>query len=636
MEKSDLPPENTLPEVTTLKWLTYNDLVAHFETYDLPPQEVKNQKTALNTFLAYLNKELDSYVGPELHTNFEASADAWLAVSGNQKTTNRVNRTYLKKWQDVYKRLSCVGVDANLNFAESLLFLIAQSGLKTGDIAKRLGIRGGLVDNWLKGSRPMAKYIDQIKALEFFFGVPPSLLVNKIPNNDNRKLRRTETTNLSSYAKEISRKMSFGNYSIKQYTEELQREWEALIYFKTSMITPNGMQRNKAAKWKIDGLGDCPTSVVNKSMLDRFFGYLCLPKNAEVAEMRGLGFKPEDLSFALFTEPHLVESYLMGFKLTRTKGKLNGMFKYLASFGRDLTNPNTGFIGQTVSFGERLPKPITDPSEWREKCRIANARYCVMYGDLDGKGKTRDVEENITELLKHDHPLDILLQIGNDATTYFASKYSTANDVTWQEKIDARDLLAIKLLTSNPLRQKNYRWLTYKKDNTGHLKKHTDGSWWIKIPQEEFKNERGAAKDKDYEIMVNESIWPDIETYLKRYRPELPGASTYNYLFLSAHNSKKSKGMLGTGSYHNLIRSLVMRFCLVETTGFGPHAFRHIIATDYLKNHPEGYQMVASILHDKIETVIANYAHNTVYDGFKHWDNYLKSRQAQVRKVANA
>jgi len=58
--------------------------------------------------------------------------------------------------------------------------------------------------------------------------------------------------------------------------------------------------------------------------------------------------------------------------------------------------------------------------------------------------------------------------------------------------------------------------------------------------------------------------------------------------------------------------------------GFRPQAFRHIIAHDYIKNHPNGFQIVASVLHDTLETVIKNYGHLSHVDWFDNYNKYTE------------
>jgi integrase len=45
-------------------------------------------------------------------------------------------------------------------------------------------------------------------------------------------------------------------------------------------------------------------------------------------------------------------------------------------------------------------------------------------------------------------------------------------------------------------------------------------------------------------------------------------------------------------------------------SGFGPHAFRHLIATDIIKKDPRlGFFLASVALHDKLETVEEEYIH---------------------------
>lgn len=54
---------------------------------------------------------------------------------------------------------------------------------------------------------------------------------------------------------------------------------------------------------------------------------------------------------------------------------------------------------------------------------------------------------------------------------------------------------------------------------------------------------------------------------------------------------------------------------------FGPHAFRHIVATDYLKRYPGAFQLVAHLLNDHLQTVIKEYGHVSPMDGLRaHYD----------------
>ena len=64
---------------------------------------------------------------------------------------------------------------------------------------------------------------------------------------------------------------------------------------------------------------------------------------------------------------------------------------------------------------------------------------------------------------------------------------------------------------------------------------------------------------------------------------------------------------------------------LPDTLGFTLQAFRHIVATGWLKTHPNDFMRVSEILHDKLETVMKAYAHLRVDQEFAVFTQYHDS-----------
>ena len=70
--------------------------------------------------------------------------------------------------------------------------------------------------------------------------------------------------------------------------------------------------------------------------------------------------------------------------------------------------------------------------------------------------------------------------------------------------------------------------------------------------------------------------------------------------------------------------------------GFGPHAVRHLVATDYIKNREGGWQTAADVLHDTVEVVRRAYAFLRAEDGHKFYKIYLSAMRADLaRKSAD-
>ena len=49
------------------------------------------------------------------------------------------------------------------------------------------------------------------------------------------------------------------------------------------------------------------------------------------------------------------------------------------------------------------------------------------------------------------------------------------------------------------------------------------------------------------------------------------------------------------------------------------------MATDWLRNNPRDYLTVAHILHDRLETVLAEYGHTDTKDGMERYYAYLET-----------
>jgi hypothetical protein len=207
-------------------------------------------------------------------------------------------------------------------------------------------------------------------------------------------------------------------------------------------------------------------------------------------------------------------------------------------------------------------------------------------------------------------------------------------------RITARDIgcymdyLLCSLLVANPLRIDMYSKMKLGEN----LYKDHEGNWRIRFKPDDFKNFKGAAKDKYYDEPVAKWACPIIDDFLKFYRPLLikGGKNEHNqyecdYFIRPIRASGISHR--GADKYvpnmpirkttlSNRVRTATLRFLPETNSGFGPQAFRHIIATDYIKAHPNGFSAVAGILHDTLETVTKNYGHVNSGDWIRNYNDY--------------
>src|SRR5690606_9829417 len=117
-----------------------------------------------------------------------------------------------------------------------------------------------------------------------------------------------------------------------------------------------------------------------------------------------------------------------------------------------------------------------DEVAWKERC----SQVLQFVKKAEKKVKkleepSRDPFEPIEAILGLDNPLQA---IADAVRRMDVSRPSTSGTA---EAVWARDRLLLALTASNPLRAENLRSLTYREDNTGHLRQDARGCWRIRI-----------------------------------------------------------------------------------------------------------------------------------------------------------
>jgi site-specific recombinase XerD len=154
--------------------------------------------------------------------------------------------------------------------------------------------------------------------------------------------------------------------------------------------------------------------------------------------------------------------------------------------------------------------------------------------------------------------------------------------------------------------------MTWLPDNTGNLYKDGNTSWRLRFDATDIKT------DKPYNVKIASWLVNRLEAYIEEYRNTLLESRHSNYLFVSSQVSKAVKWESLDRHIQKLTKNLVP-----ESPGFGAHAFRHLVATDWLTKNPNDFLTVAELLNDRIETVIAHYAHLKKDQSFDRYENYV-------------
>jgi integrase len=516
------------------------------------------------------------------------------------------------------------GADIKASFADSLNALIQAHDANPWKFCAQAGIDPNKIYSWINGSIPTRKSVNDIKKIEHFYGLPSGSLINKIP------FRITQPAPPEIESRKRTAILMKDRYAYNFPSNAVRAEWEELLRFHTAPYLLNGLQRNST--WRVKPIekvashrthikwegttanGVCITASINWWFTSRFFGFLLREeKNG------GKGMHESHISLALLSDAALTLEYIE-FRRNRTGVYTKETGRTIA-FATGLLRPNTGFLWQHAKFAVRLPVPLAE-TEWHAWCGKNRTTLTSVYNDLS-KGhyfqKGRDPKEPIAKIIAEQHPIHVLVEM----VQRMEREYGNSQFFSKMRPFRKRNILLVKMLLSNPLRANHYSIMTYRKDNTGNLYQNSHGAWRLRFQPIDFKNQLGAAS-KDYDVILPPWLYPTITEYLKVFRPQLLHSDTSDYVFLNSHlGGERDLPYMTPNAISNRMRELTRKY-IPDCPGFGPHAFRHIVATDYIKNNPNGFQVAANILHDTLTTVMKEYAHVKVADGFAHWTAYLE------------
>lgn len=199
-----------------------------------------------------------------------------------------------------------------------------------------------------------------------------------------------------------------------------------------------------------------------------------------------------------------------------------------------------------------------------------------------------------------------------------------------------------------------------------------DGSWRLRFDERDFKNERGedierGIRNAAYDVPIVPSVWSSLIEYLFIYRPVLNEAIRdmlrkvrakrglpeltpeeelaiirCPYVFRPTtkriHLVSDERLMAGYGMDQMPVRALSTQILtltskyLPESKGFCAHACRHLVATEYIKNRPDGYVVAAEALHNTVEMVRRHYSWVEVGDLIKPWNDYHEDLHAKYHR----
>ena len=593
-------------------------------------QSIPNLVSALGHFIADCGFHWQDEVGALLRAGFCKARNGHAErLIGAEKVKSYVkNRTScLNTWSRFLLALDYEGssITGDLNpFQEILKGLLA--GRKLWPIARAIGVSRDTLKSWVsRGRIPQARQNGALERLEIELGLPLKTLLHLVlPRRPPPPAAKTPPT--IAYRVRLA-KASLQRYKLKAQLipgdHPLRAEIPALVRYKVEGNSSKSIRRSRgtvlrralrstgekswvtralrahwqntpkifAKRWPeiLDDLW-VPSASRTFSAYFAFFGWAKL----NVAE-GGAGLPLESLTLGLLANQDHLFDYL-DWWMERSE-QTHGGHLFFFDTVLMLLHPEDGFLPKQEHIGAMLGHSA---EAWRAHC---NATLDWIYEHMlppleesyEREGKSRNPFEPIAHILDLERPLDAIMHALNKAE---ADRPTTggAHEVTW-----ARNIALIALESSNPIRLRNLVDLTYYPDNTGQLRQNANGQWRLVMKKGTFKNLKGAAKEHDYDQLVDPAIGHLITRYIRTYRP-LVGGSRPELVFVSTDNPNREFDGLD-----RVVRVWTKKY-IGGCPGIGPHSFRHIVATHIIKTTLGNYFLAAQALHDHPVTVQKCYA----------------------------
>jgi hypothetical protein len=598
-------------------------------------QSVSNLFSALSALMNALQFDDETPVGSHLRISYYRRLKEHVdALMGEGRSSSYVanRKSLLGRWHRLTNELDRAAA-AQLGVATPLQTMLREIVQHVGSVkqlAAEAGISFSTLKRWLAGTFPNQKSTRSLRRLENYLALPPGSLLDlaggdrtaaaasgwRQPNNTGPGI---------DYRQRLKKSLEF-TYKLKEVEAPLSDEWSEYRRYKTCLVPR--LKRQQRGKWRIRHT----TSVIESRSLwycfeqgkyvpsassawvevASYLGWLALPH-----DKGGAGVKQvQTLTWLLNSER--LEQFIE-WRIARSAGIVHGGTLRILQIAISMTHPETGYLTQSPYLVANLAFENTLP--WKELCAETFTWATTLKKSVAPELRlSRDSFEPIRGVLELEHPLHAVA----DMVFRMRERRPATGGVT--EAVWSRDMALIQLLASNPVRAENIKQMTYLADNRGNLYQDPSGAWWLRFSPESFKNTKGAAGDRPYNMPIHESAWPALERYLKRFRPMLPFAADLPNVFLSA---KQGGGPRPWSSMNRRVELLTRRY-LRQCPGVGPHAFRHIVATAILKASPNDWATAAMVLHDREDTVRQHYAHLASADGGRRMQSILASSFARM------
>lgn len=611
--------------ISTAMALTYKKLIeAHKSNLATKSpgssQSFRNHLSTLNSFMAYVGKDENSFVGKELRVDFETTVTRFSKDTAKNKKSFSDKRGHLRAIKNSLAALENPALPKE--FTGELRKAVARSATPPKTLAKRIGMSTSAIQRWMAGALPNTKTLPSLRRLERELGIERHGLERFLNNPRASKAAEIAPPPINEFRQRMKSLTALPfRLRPEAFGVQLTQEWTDFLAYKTAPYSPFARRDN--AKWRllpldevhgkvpqlaqVDGLA-CPSAQLALSKITAYLGFLRLER-----AKGGLGLPDiHCLSMAALVVPEWLTSY-MEFMKRRAAGKIHEGHATFAALISSLAALECGYMFQREDLITRLPEYAIRGRTWNSLC--SEATRLARAWKSSAKDTSRDPSVPIQPLLNLEEPLGPVLRAIR--TIDSAAANAPPNGV--QQACHKRDALLLSFVLHVPLRLRTLALITYG-GNEGNIYRRGN-EWRLRLKGDNFKNDSGARTD-DFDVSL-EGINDRLEEYLGDFHPTLVQLHpSCNLLFPSIRGPSGKHSNLGRH-----IQKLTEKY-IPECAGFGPHAIRHLVPSAYLKAHPKDYLTVAELLHDNLTTVMKRYAHLSKDDSLKRYSAHLAQIKA--------
>jgi integrase len=606
------------------------------------PSRFRNLWYALRAYRRHCNRETENAtIGREFGVDFDKHRTAYLQANQAKWSQNTMTdvRSLLQQWQDRYIMMREPDAPSSESaFGDAVLEIMKDRDLSYCKLALEIAVPKSTMHSWINGGRPQQHHSrESVRRLELFAGKATGELQGLFARKSYALSAREADDWVSPYRQRMrAERMAYWR-SDDEFPETLKQEFRDLVQYKTKAVKhrwasrPIEEMQAKYVTWAntmttIAGATVVsPTANIAWSNLRSFFSFATLENGAALAI--------ETLSLALAVDHELVGSYI-DFIAERAGGHMHGGCNSFLAFLASLLRKESGYLWLHPEFADKVGK---SREQWPELCESAWKAYSEKLSGLINGGdgsSSRDPFLELAHILNQDDPMQFVL----DAFAKMQRDLERMPEGSVPRAILGRDYALVTVLYANPLRARQnaaMKWLP--KDRNAPLRQMPNGNYGVFLPKRAFKNYRGAKK-QDYDNVLSDLASGALHDYINTYRPILltvrdglgqPLLDEHgnkqviesDILFVSSRSTKdRAKPW---DHYNQRVAQVTKRYF---GNNFGPHSFRDLVATIYLKEHPEDFYTVSRLLHDDLSTVIAHYDKNKTSTSFQRWHKDVDGR----------